>query len=98
MTEPLSYGWSNDKDRQVHHVYCDIRDCGGYPTRRIPPHFPVVEKPVASPCIHVCKLQGDVCIGCGRTTKDLTEWVRYTNEQRLKAIEEGIERLEKIYG
>jgi uncharacterized protein len=57
----------------------------------------VTEKPVDSPCVHICKVKDDYCIGCGRTLEDLTHWMRYTNEQRLKAIREGEERLETMF-
>jgi len=56
-----------------------------------------MKKPVESPCIHVCKLHDNVCIGCGRTAEELTEWMRMTNEQKLAAIENGKKRLEELF-
>lgn len=53
-----------------------------------------MEKPLASPCTHICKMYKDYCIGCGRTAEDLTKWLRYTNEQRQEAIDAGAKRLE----
>ena len=45
-----------------------------------------------SPCIHVCKLdKEDVCVGCGRTMREISEWFKMTEEQR----EEVFERLRK---
>ena len=40
-----------------------------------------------SPCIQVCRLVDDVCVGCGRTKKEITEWSRYHYYQRRKIME-----------
>ena len=29
---------------------------------------------VVSPCIKICTLQDDFCIGCGRSTQEIAEW------------------------
>jgi len=41
-----------------------------------------------SPCVKICKLIDNVCIGCYRTTKEITMWKKYTDEQREKIIKE----------
>ena len=28
----------------------------------------------ASPCIGICRLEGAVCVGCGRTISDIAGW------------------------
>jgi len=40
---------------------------------------------VPSPCRDVCQLdtQG-ICIGCGRSIAEITEWTRAGNERRLE--------------
>ena len=47
-----------------------------------------------SPCVKICKFgeylsQGQelVCIGCGRTLDEITNWTSMTNEQRLEIYE-----------
>ena len=41
-----------------------------------------------SPCRQVCKLnRDDVCVGCGRTIKEITEWPKYHHYQRMKIME-----------
>jgi len=37
---------------------------------------------VESPCINVCKIENDVCIGCGRTLEEIAHWTSMTNEER----------------
>jgi predicted Fe-S protein YdhL (DUF1289 family) len=44
---------------------------------------------VESPCINVCKIENDVCIGCGRTLEEIAHWTRITNEER-KLINERV--------
>ena len=35
-----------------------------------------------SPCINVCKIENDVCIGCGRTLEEIAHWTSMSNEER----------------
>ncbi len=37
---------------------------------------------IKSPCVKICKLIDSVCVGCYRTTEEITMWSKYTNEQR----------------
>jgi uncharacterized protein len=40
---------------------------------------------VPSPCRDVCQLDGGgICIGCGRTLAEISEWTRAGNERRLQ--------------
>ena len=41
-----------------------------------------------SPCIKICKLIESMCIGCYRTTEEITMWTKYTDEEREKIIKE----------
>jgi predicted Fe-S protein YdhL (DUF1289 family) len=40
-----------------------------------------------SPCIKLCKIKDDVCIGCKRTLEEIAQWSRLTDEQRQEIIE-----------
>ena len=41
-----------------------------------------------TPCIHVCKLdENQVCIGCGRTMTEISQWFKMTEEEREKVFE-----------
>lgn len=45
-------------------------------------------QPVASPCISICRLdENDVCIGCFRTAREITEWLSYSDEKRSEIME-----------
>ena len=37
---------------------------------------------VESPCINVCKIENDVCIGCGRSLKEIAQWSKMTDTEK----------------
>jgi uncharacterized protein len=45
------------------------------------------ERPVASPCVHVCALDDDdICIGCQRSVAEITRWSRMDNAERRQVL------------
>jgi uncharacterized protein len=61
-----------------------------------PTELQIIGKHMNSPCIKICKLnEEDICIGCGRTKKDITDWRSMTDEERSEAIKKAIE---KVFG
>jgi len=36
-----------------------------------------------TPCKNVCTLKDDICIGCGRTKEEISDWIKYDREKRL---------------
>jgi predicted Fe-S protein YdhL (DUF1289 family) len=45
------------------------------------------ERPVASPCVHVCALdEEDICIGCQRSVAEITRWSRMDNIERRQVL------------
>jgi predicted Fe-S protein YdhL (DUF1289 family) len=50
---------------------------------------------VASPCIKVCVLDArSVCVGCGRTIDEITQWARLSDAQQLLVVERARQRRE----
>ncbi len=43
---------------------------------------------VASPCINVCRMDAGtgLCLGCFRTTEEITVWSRASSDQRLQVL------------
>ena len=39
-----------------------------------------------TPCVQVCKLVDDVCVGCGRTKVEITKWSQYSYYERMKVM------------
>ena len=43
---------------------------------------------IKSPCVNVCKLdQHGVCVGCGRTERDIANWASMTEQERFETVE-----------
>ena len=41
---------------------------------------------VPSPCKNICKLENNVCVGCGRSKHDIAHWNEYSNEKKFKIV------------
>jgi len=51
------------------------------------------ERPVASPCVHVCALDDeDICIGCQRSVAEITRWSLMDNAERREVLVQCHER------
>lgn len=35
-----------------------------------------------STCVNICKVEDNVCIGCGRTLEEIAHWTSMSNEER----------------
>lgn len=36
-----------------------------------------------SPCVKICKLRDNYCIGCYRSVDEITNWKDFTNDKKL---------------
>lgn len=41
---------------------------------------------VSTPCVKICKMQDEVCIGCGRTLEQISNWSSYSEEERAEIM------------
>ena len=44
-------------------------------------------KTIEGPCIQVCKLKENICIGGGRTRDEITLWSSYSDKKRKMVME-----------
>ena len=51
---------------------------------------------VVSPCIKICTLQNDFCIGCGRTTQEIAEWSNASDKKKRDILERLPDRLRRM--
>jgi predicted Fe-S protein YdhL (DUF1289 family) len=50
-----------------------------------------------SPCISVCVLDDDdICMGCYRSSSEITDWFMATNEQKREVLRQARERMQAI--
>lgn len=47
---------------------------------------------IKSPCISVCRLKNGICIGCFRTSKEITDWYDATAERKIQIVNESQKR------
>lgn len=40
-----------------------------------------------TPCVGICTLKNDKCIGCNRTKEHIIKWRSYTEADKLKIME-----------
>jgi uncharacterized protein len=43
---------------------------------------------VKSPCVQICRLTNDQCVGCYRTSEEISKWLWLTDEERLFVLAE----------
>jgi hypothetical protein len=43
---------------------------------------PERSQPIVSPCLNVCKIENDVCIGCFRTLDEISVWSKLSTLKR----------------
>lgn len=54
---------------------------------------PAKKKSVRSPCINICSLNDDdLCIGCYRTGREISQWGRMSYEEQLAVMEKVHQR------
>ena len=41
---------------------------------------------VNSPCINICELQNDYCVGCKRTIDEIINWQTLSDEEKAEII------------
>ncbi len=42
---------------------------------------------ISSPCVSICEVENDRCIGCGRTQTEISDWREYSEQQRLAIMD-----------
>ena len=53
----------------------------------------MIEAPVASPCVDVCRLDAQgLCVGCRRTLEEIAEWSRASEARRREILRNVSER------
>lgn len=54
--------------------------------------------PILTPCQSVCAVDGQtgLCLGCGRTLKEIGGWTRYTDDERTDIMNTLGERMERL--
>ena len=52
---------------------------------------------VKSPCVRKCGLnENNICVGCGRTTRDIRIWGNCNEKERIEIVKESSKRLSRL--
>ena len=52
---------------------------------------------IESPCVRICSLNAsDVCLGCGRTITEITQWYGMSKDERSRIMAELPQRLASL--
>jgi uncharacterized protein len=47
----------------------------------------MIDAPVPSPCVDICRLNAQgLCVGCRRTIEEITEWSRASEARRREIL------------
>mgnify|MGYP001323606374 CR=1 FL=1 len=53
-------------------------------------------KKIESPCVSICKLKDDLCIGCGRSLDEIRKWKSMKRPERMTTLKRADERLKAL--
>ena len=42
---------------------------------------------IASPCVNICRIEGNVCVGCNRTLNDITDWYKLSDGEKQEILD-----------
>ncbi|WP_300730804.1 DUF1289 domain-containing protein [Pseudomonas sp.] len=48
------------------------------------------------PCISVCKFTDDICIGCGRSKREIKSWKKLDKDEKRAVLAEAALRLQVL--
>ncbi|WP_085703324.1 DUF1289 domain-containing protein [Pseudomonas sp. B15(2017)] len=48
------------------------------------------------PCINVCKFSDDICVGCGRSKREIRAWKKLDKDDKRTVLAEAALRLIKL--
>ncbi|PYC27602.1 DUF1289 domain-containing protein [Pseudomonas alcaligenes] len=46
-----------------------------------------------NPCINICEFEADICVGCGRSKREIKAWKKLGKAERLVLLAEADLRL-----
>lgn len=49
-----------------------------------------------NPCISLCKFDDDVCLGCGRTKREIKAWKKLDKDNKREVLAESVVRLKRL--
>lgn len=51
-----------------------------------------------NPCISLCKFDQEICLGCGRSKREIKSWKKMEKDEKRSVLAESALRLIKLKG
>lgn len=51
-----------------------------------------------NPCIKICQFDADICVGCGRSKREIKAWKKLDKDDKRTVLAEAALRLIKLGG
>ncbi|MBD8705503.1 MULTISPECIES: DUF1289 domain-containing protein [Pseudomonas] len=51
-----------------------------------------------NPCISLCKFDEEICLGCGRSKREIKSWKKMEKDEKRSVLAESALRLIKLKG
>jgi predicted Fe-S protein YdhL (DUF1289 family) len=51
-----------------------------------------------NPCISLCKFDEEICLGCGRSKREIKSWKKMEKDEKRSVLAESAQRLIKLTG
>jgi predicted Fe-S protein YdhL (DUF1289 family) len=51
-----------------------------------------------NPCISLCKFDEEICLGCGRSKREIKSWKKMEKDEKRSMLAESAQRLIKLKG
>lgn len=51
-----------------------------------------------NPCISLCKFDEEICLGCGRSKREIKSWKKMERDEKRSVLAESALRLIKLKG
>lgn len=51
-----------------------------------------------NPCISLCKFDEEICLGCGRSKREIKSWKKMEKDEERSVLAESAQRLIKLKG
>jgi predicted Fe-S protein YdhL (DUF1289 family) len=51
-----------------------------------------------NPCISLCKFDEEICLGCGRSKREIKSWKKMEKDEKRSVLAESAHRLIKLKG
>jgi len=61
-----------------------------------PGHIYPMTKAPPSPCTNICKIEGGICLGCGRTLGEIAAWAKANTSLKTSILNASKARLPRL--